>query len=109
MKVIVMKIVIDAFGIVPKGFEERMEDLEIRGRIDAIQTTALKLATVLERVLDIRRDLLSLRLHWKTTSKRWHEKIVRSKIKQREKRSKSLLLQINKIPRVICFYVRFKE
>ena len=40
MKVTVIPIVIGALGTVPKVFEERLKDLEIRGRIETLQTTA---------------------------------------------------------------------
>ena len=35
-----MSIVIGAVGTVPKGLEKELEDLEIRGRAETIQTTA---------------------------------------------------------------------
>ena len=40
MKVIVIPVVIDALGTVTKGLVQRLEDLEIRGRMETIQTTA---------------------------------------------------------------------
>ena len=51
MKVTVIAIVIDALGIVTKGLVQGLEDLEIRGRVETIQTTkVLKLARILRRV-----------------------------------------------------------
>ena len=41
MKVTVIPIVIDALGTVTKEVIQRQEDLEIRGRVEIIQTTAL--------------------------------------------------------------------
>ena len=41
MKVKVIPIVVGALGTVPKGLERGLENLEIRGRIDIIQNTAL--------------------------------------------------------------------
>ena len=41
MKVTTIPIVIGAFGRVTKGLVQELEDLEIRGRIETIQTTAL--------------------------------------------------------------------
>ena len=41
MKVKVVPIVVVALGTVPKGLEKGLENLEIRGRIDTIQNTAL--------------------------------------------------------------------
>ena len=41
MKVKVKPIVVGALGTVPKGLERGLENLEIRGRIDIIQNTAL--------------------------------------------------------------------
>ena len=46
-------IVIDALGTVTKGLIQRLEDLEIRGQVETIQTTALlKSARILRRVLE---------------------------------------------------------
>ena len=41
MKVTVIPFVVGAFGIVTKGQEQGLEDMEIRGRGETIQTTAL--------------------------------------------------------------------
>ena len=41
MKVIVIPIVIGAFRIISKGLVKELEDLEIRGQVKTIQTTAL--------------------------------------------------------------------
>ena len=62
------KILIRALETVSKGFVRRLEELEIGRRAKTIQTTALlKSARILSRVQDTR-DLLSLRLQWKTLS-----------------------------------------
>ena len=37
----VVTIVVGAFGMLPKGLEKRLEELEIRGRIKTIQITGL--------------------------------------------------------------------
>ena len=69
MKVTVIPIVIDALGTVTKGLIKRLEDLEIRGRGETIQTIALlRSARILSRVLEIWGDLLSLKFQWKPTS-----------------------------------------
>ena len=53
MKVKVIPIVVGALGTVPKGLERGLENLEIRGRIDTIQNTALlQSARILRRVLE---------------------------------------------------------
>ena len=45
--------VVGALGTVPKGLESGLENLEIRGRIDTIQNTALlQSARILRRVLE---------------------------------------------------------
>ena len=50
MKVTVIPIIIGAFGTVTKG----MEDLEVKGREEAIQTTAfLRSARILRRIHEI--------------------------------------------------------
>ena len=53
-----------------KGLVKRLEDLEIRGQVETIQTTALlRSSRILRRVLETWRDLLSLKLLWKTSAK----------------------------------------
>ena len=53
MKVIIIPIVTGAFGTVTEGLVKGLEDLEVGGRVDTIQTTALlKTARILRRVLE---------------------------------------------------------
>ena len=53
MKVTIVSIVILAFGTVTKGLIKGLEDLEVGGRLETIQTTALlKTARILRRVLE---------------------------------------------------------
>ena len=48
MRVMVILIVINWLGTVPKGLERELEEFEIRGRIETIQTIALlRLAKIL--------------------------------------------------------------
>ena len=76
MKVTIIPIVFGAFGTVTKGLLKGLEDLEVGGRVETIQTTALlKTARILRRVLETWGDLLSLNLRWKTISLRWCEKL----------------------------------
>ena len=76
MKVTIIPIVIGIFGTVTKGLLKGLEDVEVGGRVETIQTTALlKTARILRRVLDTWGDLLSLNLQWKTISLRWCEKL----------------------------------
>ena len=64
MQVTIIPIVIGAFG---KGLLKGLEELEVGGRVETIQTTALlRTARILRRVLETWGDLLSLRLQWKT-------------------------------------------
>ena len=64
MNVTIIPIVIGAFGTVTKGLLK--EDLEVGGRVETIQTTALlKTARISRRVLKTWGDLLSLNLLWK--------------------------------------------
>ena len=52
-----------------KGLLKGLEDLEVVGRVETIQTTALlRTARILRRVLETWGDLLSLKLQWKTIS-----------------------------------------
>ena len=41
MKVTIVPIVVGAFGTITKGFLKGLEDLEVGGRVETIQTTAL--------------------------------------------------------------------
>ena len=70
MKVTSIPIVTGAFGTVTKGLLKRVEDLEIRGRVETIQTTALLRTTrILRRVLESWGDLLSLKTSEKLSAK----------------------------------------
>ena len=57
MQVTIIPIVIGAFGTVTKGLLKRLEVLEVGGRVETIQTTALlRKARILRRVQgDLRR------------------------------------------------------
>ena len=67
MKVTVIPIVIDVLGTITEGLVQGLEDLEIRGQVEIIQTTAsLRSARILRRVLETWGNLLSLKLQWKT-------------------------------------------
>ena len=57
-------VVIGALGTGNKGLINGLEDLEVGGRMETIQTNALlRSARILTRLLE---DLLSLRFQWKT-------------------------------------------
>ena len=67
MKVTILPIVIGALDTVTKGLVKGWEDLEIGGRVETIQTTALlRTARIMRWVLETWGDLLSLKLQWKT-------------------------------------------
>ena len=69
MKVMMVPIVIGALGTTTKGLLKSLEDLEVGGRVETIQTTALlRMARILRRVVETWGDLLSLKLQWKTIS-----------------------------------------
>ena len=69
MQVTIIPIVIGAFGTVTKGLLKGLEDLEVGGRVETIQTTTLlRTARILRKVLENWGDLLSLRLQWKPFS-----------------------------------------
>ena len=62
MQVIIIPIVIGAFGTVTKGLLKGLEDLEVGGRVETIQTTTLlRTARILRRVLETWGELLSLK------------------------------------------------
>ena len=53
MKVTIVPIVIGAFGTVTKELLKSLEDLEVGGRVETIQMTALlRMARILRRVLE---------------------------------------------------------
>ena len=61
MKVTIVPIVISALGTITKGLLKGLENLEIGGGVETIQTTAfLRTARILRRYLDIWGNLLSL-------------------------------------------------
>ena len=63
MKMTVIPIVIGALGTVTKGSIQELKDLEIRGRMETIQTTAwLRSARILRIILETLGDLLSIKL-----------------------------------------------
>ena len=69
MKVTIIPIVISAFATVTKGLLKGREDLEVGGRVQIIQTTALLRKTrILIKVMKTTGDLLSLKFQWKTIS-----------------------------------------
>ena len=60
MKLTIIPIVIGTFGTVTKGLLKGLEDLEVGGRVETIQTTALlKTARILRRVLETWGDSIS--------------------------------------------------
>ena len=69
MTVKIVPIVIGAFGAVTKGLLKGLDDLEVGGRVETIQTTALlRTARILRRITETWGDLLLLKLQWKTVS-----------------------------------------
>ena len=53
MKMTVIPVVVGALGTIPKGLVKRLENLEIRGKVETIQVTALlRSAGMLRRVLE---------------------------------------------------------
>ena len=67
--VTIIPFVIGAFGTVTKWLLKGLDDLEVGGRVETIQTTALlRMARILGRVQETWGDLLSLKLQWKTIS-----------------------------------------
>ena len=66
MQETIIPIVIGAFGTVTKGLQKELEDWEVGGRVETIQTTTLlRTARMLRRVLETLGDLLSLKPQWK--------------------------------------------
>ena len=68
-KVTVIPVVIGVLGTVTKGLVQGLDDLEIGGRSETIQTTALlRSAKIPRRVLETWGVLLSLKPQWETIS-----------------------------------------
>ena len=77
MQVTIIPIVIGAFGTVTKGLLKGLEDLEVGGRVETIQTTTLlRTVRILRRVPVTCGDMLSLKLQWKAISVSWGEKTI---------------------------------
>ena len=69
MKMTMIPIITGALSTVTKRLVQGLEDLEIRGWIETIQTTTLsRSARMLRRVLETWGDFLSLKLQWETIS-----------------------------------------
>ena len=69
MKVTIVPFVIGALGTITKGLLKGLEDLEVGGRVETIQLSALlRTARILRWVLETWGDLLSLKIQWKTIS-----------------------------------------
>ena len=99
MKVTVTPIVIGALGTLTKGLLQGLKDLEIRGRVKTIQTTALlRSARILRRVLETWRDLLSLKIQWETIRQCWCEKLSKKKNKQ-----KNSVPNVDLTWKILCF------
>ena len=79
MKVTIISIVISGLSTVPEGLIKGVKDLEITGRVETVQANViLRSARILRRVLETWRDLLSLKLQWKTISVSWCKKNSRN-------------------------------
>ena len=69
MKVTIIPIIIGALVTVTKGLIKGLEDLEMKGQVETIETTALlRSAKILRKVLKTWGNSLSLKLQWKTIS-----------------------------------------
>ena len=66
MKVIIIPIVISAFGTVTKGFLKRLEDLEVGERVETIQTKVF--FTPWEFFTSVLADSRSLEFEWQQVS-----------------------------------------
>ena len=72
---VVILIVIGALGTVTKGLVQELKDLEIRERVETIQTTALlRIVRILRWGLETWEDLLSFKFQWETIGLRWWKK-----------------------------------
>ena len=70
LRVTIIPIVIGAFGTVTKWLLNGLEDFEVGGRVKTIQIKKLlRTARILRIVLEMWRDLLSLKLQWRLMGK----------------------------------------
>ena len=67
------------WGTIPKVLEKRLEELEIKGKIETTQTFQTS-ARILSKVLETWEDLLSLRFQGTATSWYWCEELARKEI-----------------------------
>ena len=69
MKVLIIPILIGAFDTVTTGLLKGLENLEVGGRVETIQTPVLLRTTrILRSVLETWEDFMSLKIQWKTIS-----------------------------------------
>ena len=69
MKENIRPIVIGAFGTITKRLLKGLENMEVGGRVEIIQMTALlRTVRILRRALETWGDLLTLKLQWKNIS-----------------------------------------
>ena len=69
MKVTIIPVVIGALGTIIKGLVQRLEEMEIIGRVETIQTTEwLRSVRIPKRILETWEELLSLKFQWKKPS-----------------------------------------
>ena len=71
----VVPVVVGALGAILKGLIKWMEDLEIWGQGETMQTTTLRLARILRRVLETWGYLQSLEPQWETINESRCEKL----------------------------------
>ena len=91
MKVMFIPIIIGTLSIFTKELIKGQVDLEIKWRVETVQTTALlRSARILREVLESWGYLLSLKLQWKTISKRRCEKLSRSNNNNNGKENNSM-------------------
>ena len=103
-KVTVTPIVIGALGTVTRGFVQGLEDLEITGRVETIQTSVLLRSTrILRRVLETYGDLLPLRLQWKTIS--WSEKLSNEQKKNYNKEKGQILQESDSLVYLFSWHI----
>ena len=71
--------------VATKGLLKELEHLEIRGCVKTIQTTLLRSARILTRILETWGDLLLIKLQWKITSLRGCEKLPSKSTQEKSK------------------------
>ena len=102
MKVTVIPIVVGALGTVTKGLVRGLGGLELRGRVETIQSTeVLRSPTISRRVLETWKNLLLRRLRGKPSVNAGVKISQKCKTKNKAKNYLDLTIQLDKVVKLL--------